>query len=255
MRTFKLTSPEMRGADIQSLQRTLNERLEHYRSRMRIKVNGIYDRETAHAVAVVAYSSGLQHYDGIPAVTMRIEHQHLRNPEEIHLAHKRAEERIDGSGLDGILTHALTHVGVHEEPAESNWGEPYPAGWEKNFGFESGVSWCGCFAGSMILAAGGHVTDRVAFCPYIEADARAGASGFEKWVTDHQAGVQPGWLVLYNWYGGDEPEHVGIVKEVLPTHLVTVEGNTSGTNPSDGGMVAVMERPYNFVVGYALPRI
>lgn len=268
MRTLRLTSPEMRGEDIRDLQKVLNERLEHYKSHGRVSENGIYDRGTAHAVAIVAVFLGLRHYDGIPAVTRLIEHPHLRNPEEIHTEHERAKARLeadhvatkkDGTGeaiqgLPRIPLIAEHFVGTHEDPPNSNWGVPYPAGWEKAFGFDSGVSWCGCFSGSMVNLAGGHVDSRVAFCPYIEADARSKTNGFDLWVPDHQdAGI--GWLALFNWSGGSEPEHVEIVKEITPSGLVCVGGNTSGTDPAWGGMVGIEQRPFSLVVGYARPRL
>jgi hypothetical protein len=260
MRTCHLTSPEMRGTDIRDLQKVLNERLEHYKSRTRIKTNGIYDRETAHAVAVVARAEGLSHYDGIPAVTRLIEHPHLRNPHELMLEHERKKlaEHHDtiaagAQGLARIPIIAAHYVGVHENPANSNWGEPDPAGWEKNFGFESGVPWCACFSCSMVNLAGGAIHGgNPAFCPNLEAYARSRTNGFDLWVADHQsAGV--GWLALFNWSGGSEPEHVEIVKEIHSDHLVCVGGNTG--SEKWGGEVAIEQRPYNFVVGYCRPRI
>jgi hypothetical protein len=265
VRELKLSSPEMRGEDVRHLQKVLNERLAHYQSRARVKINGIYDRETVHAVAGVARAMGLEHFEGSPAVVGLIEHPHLRNPEQLVREHQRAGARkkatelahsVGAHGLlPAILAHAHAHLGVHESPDGSNWGKPFPADWEREFGFDSGVSWCGCFAGAMVNLAGGHVDSRVAFCPYIEADARARTNGFDLWKPNHNEGVKPGWLVLYNWNGGSEPEHVGIVKEIHGDHLVAIEGNTGGTNPSDGGMVAVEQRPYHFTVGYARPRL
>lgn len=595
LRTLRLVSPEMRGVDIQQFQKVLNERLTHYHSRVRIRENGIYDRETAHAVAQVAHALGLAHYDGVPYVTNKIEHPLTRTPIEVHRAEERmkvaakaheARKSANKHGLAAIVLHAEHYLGVHETPPGSNWGIPYPAKWEEHFGFGSGVSWCfgaetlistpdglrrideiergdfvysgrgiarrvvkthrqrrltvcvrahgldgsiastvhpyltrrrtptqrgsrqvqeaewahastlrrgdfiavpshverrmdgdaavayligryladgwhsdqargvgnyyicgahgevnelvaafrragfeerpyfrhtdvtlrlpstmhqwlkdcgkdalakrvpgvvfdwsaeirkeflkgyldgdghdtgsktmagtasrelahgiiqvarslgyvatlrhedrsmttviegrtvnqyphrymvelrglnpdphhrqvfnddeflwvpvrdvaerseqevfdltldsehtyvadgvvvhncGCFAGSMVIAAGGHVDQRVAFCPYIEADARSRTHGFDLWKPSwSRSGIEPGWLVLYNWVGGSEPEHVGIVKEIRGSHLVAVEGNTSGSNPSDGGEVAIMQRPYSFVVGYARPRL
>lgn len=262
MRTLRLVSPEMRGTDVQQLQGVLNHRLNHYHSRAHIRENGIYDRETAHAVAVVAHAMGLQHYDGIPAVLRVILHPATRSPTDLQRERHRAQaareakkRQGDLHGLAAIVKHGEHFVGVHEVPAGSNWGHPFPAEWEQHFGYESGVSWCGCFAGNMVILAGGHVDHRCGFCPYIEADARSRTNGFDRWVRNHAEGVEPGWLVLYNWVGGSEPEHVGIVKSLHPSYLVAVEGNTSGQNPSDGGMVAIMQRPYNFVVGYARPRL
>lgn len=255
MRALHLTSPEMRGPDVRALQHILNDRLRHYHSRTRLKTDGVYGRATAHAVAGVAFAMGLEHFDGSKAVLELIEHPHLRQPAQLHREHQRAKERAEhkGGSLEAIVQNALKYVGVAEHPAESNAGEPFPGQWERRFGFGA-VSWCGCFAGSMVVLAGGHVNSRVAYCPYIEADARSRTNGFDLWRPNHNEGVGAGWLVLYNWYGGSEPEHVGVVKEIHSDHLVAVEGNTGGTNPSDGGMVAIESRTYNFVVGYARPR-
>lgn len=257
MRALHLTSPEMRGPDVRRLQNILNERLRHYRSRSRIAPDGVYGPVTAHAVAGVAYAEGLEHFTASEPVLRLIEHPNLRVPAQRRREHKRALERADhrGGSLDAIVANALRYVGVHESPAESNWGYPHPAEWEQEFGFNSGVSWCGCFAGAMVRLAGGHVSGRVAFCPYIEADARTGTEGFDLWRPNHDEGVGPGWLVLYNWEGGSEPQHVGVVKAIHSNGVEAVEGNTGGSNPSEGGMVAVEFRPYNFTVGYARPRI
>jgi hypothetical protein len=263
MRTFRLTSPLMRGQDVRKLQYLLNERFAA-RGEKRIATDGIYGPATAHAVALAAYQLGLDHYDGVPAVTRVIEHPHLRSPADYNRAAERKHHRENARkhelaagthGLASIVAHAERYIGVHENPPESNWGEPYPADWEKEFGFDSGVSWCGCFSGGMVILAGGHVTSRVAYCPSIEADARSKTNGFDLWVPNHNEGVGPGWLVLYNWNGGSEPEHVGVVKEIASDHLVAVEGNTGGRNPSDGGEVAIEQRPYVFTVGYARPRL
>lgn len=267
MRRLALTSPEMRGEDVRKLQHILNERLHHYRSRHRVREDGIYGRDTAHVVAEIAYLEGLHHYDGSTAVLRLIEHPNLRLPQQVGEAHRREKARAaadkiaDAGGgaphgsLARIVQLAEHYVGVAEHPPGSNWGFPHPAEWEQEFGFGSGVSWCGCFAGAMVRLAGGHVGDRIAFTPYIEADARSGTNGFDRWKPNHSEGVGPGWLVLYNWVGGSEPEHVGIVKAVHGDYLETIEGNTGGSNPSDGGMVAIERRPYRFTLGYARPRL
>lgn len=260
MRNLALTSPETRGEDVRQLQHVLNERLEHYKLRQRLKVDGVYGRETAHAVSHVAFLEGLETYSGTPGVQRLIEHPHERLPAQLFRAKHREEARahhadVPGVGLERLPAIAAHYIGVAEKPPGSNWGEPEPAGWEKEWGFDSGVSWCACFACSIANLGGCHITGSVPFCPNIEAYARAGTHGFEEWRSNHTEGVGPGWLVLYNWVGGSEPEHVGIVEKLEGGHLVAIEGNTSGTNPSDGGMVARMVRPYSFTVGYAKPRI
>lgn len=265
MRNLALTSPEMHGTDIRKLQKILNERLAHFKSRQRIKQNGIYDRETDHTVAKIAYRMGLEHFTGKPSVLHLIEHPHLRDPHQLMRERSRTksagEHKTISTGAHGLARVpkiAAHYIGVSEHPKGSNWGSPHPEDWERHFGFQSGVPWCGCFACSTVIMAGGHVTGGVGFCPNIEAFARAGVNGFAQWSATDRAGqnhVGPGWLPLFNWDGGSEAQHVGIVEKMFSTHVQTIEGNTSGDNPSDGGMVARMERPYHFIVGFAKPRM
>lgn len=257
MRTLQLTSPLMHGPDVKDLQKAVNHWLSSHHEGG-IQEDGQFGPITEHAVGKVAYQMGLVHRNAIPPVQRVIEHPHLRTPNDLSRSHKRAEAaKAHGAGLAGVLNHAQSHIGVAESPPGSNTGRPFPSGWEENF-HTDGVSWCGCFYGSMVLDAGGHVNSRVAYCPYIEADAKSKTNGFDEWVPG-QGGppfaVEQGWAVLYDWTGNRSfPEHVGVVESVGPTHVTAVEGNTSGTNPSDGGMVARMERDYGFVVGYARPK-
>ena len=260
MRRVALTSPLMRGRDIVHLQGVLNQRLAHYKSRQRIQVDGVFGRASEHALQSIGYIMGLDAPYGRPAALERILHPHLRSPDDLHKSNQRQKARehhaVHGGGsLESIVQIAEHYVGVEEHPPESNWGHPHPADWEEEFGFGSGVSWCGCFAGAMVRLAGGHVTSRVSFCPYIEADARSGTNGFETWRPNHNEGVGPGWLVLFNWSGGSEAEHVGIVRQIQGGGLLTVEGNTGGTDPAAGGMVARQFRPYSLTLGYARPRM
>jgi hypothetical protein len=63
--------------------------------------------------------------------------------------------------------------------------------------------------------------------------------------------VKPGWLVFYNWQGGDRAQHVGIV-EVPPAagKIQTIEFNTGDENFSNGGAVLRRKRALNSIIGY-----
>jgi hypothetical protein len=55
----------------------------------------------------------------------------------------------------------------------------------------------------------------------------------------------PGWLVIYNWDGGQSPEHIGIVESASANTLIAIEFNTridSGPGQGDGGAVARKDR-------------
>jgi hypothetical protein len=82
---------------------------------------------------------------------------------------------------------------------------------------------------------------------------RAKAMG--NWIRDLATPPQPGWLVFYNWSGGADAEHVGIVESASATTLRTVEFNTSVVvdgNQRNGGVVARKNRDdaRRFVIGY-----
>lgn len=67
---------------------------------------------------------------------------------------------------------------------------------------------------------------------------------------------QPGDILLMNFSGGKLPEHCGLVIEVHPTYLVTVEGNTTpGLEGSqdNGGSVAKKYRFSKNIVGACRP--
>jgi hypothetical protein len=76
-----------------------------------------------------------------------------------------------------------------------------------------------------------------------------------RYVTNTQSDnldIQPGWLVEYNWSGGDNPQHIEIVVDAEDV-LNTVGFNTSGSvggNQIDGGVVALKQRSYDQVVGF-----
>jgi hypothetical protein len=258
-RNLILTSPLMHGADVQSLQEALNGQLAAQHAQA-VDVDGWYGPVSHHAVRVVGYALGLLELEATQEVQRWIRRPADRTPTQIRRAHARAQDAAHAQrkaggrrGLGAVPAIAASHIGVAENPPGSNWGYPYPAIWQEHFGI-SHAPWCGAFAGSCVLGAGGHVSSRVRYCPWIEADAKSGTNGFDRWEADHQNGVEPGWLVLYCWDGTGVPEHVGIVESLESEVLVAIEGNTSGTNPSDGGMVARMQRPYRFTVGYARPR-
>jgi hypothetical protein len=81
---------------------------------------------------------------------------------------------------------------------------------------------------------------------------RAKAMG--NWIRDVGIPPQPGWLVFYNWAGGADAEHVGIVQSADAATLRTIEFNTSVVdgNQRNGGVVARKNRDdaRRFVIGY-----
>lgn len=252
-RALRLTSPLTHGQDVKYVQQAIN--LWHQRGNQTptVKVDGVFGPATQAAAQQVAWSEGLQKTDISKNTIRLIWHPWMRNIGQKRRAADRAKHP-HGVGVLPLI--AEKYIGVTERPPGSNRGNPYPSGWERNFGID-GEPWCGAFAGSVANAGGGHVTDRVVYCPYIRIDALHGVNGFEKWTQDHlQAG--PGWLVLYDWDGDGIADHVEIVESFQTAGLTTIGGNTSfddSGSQSNGGAVARRHRGYGPVMGYAKPRI
>jgi hypothetical protein len=83
------------------------------------------------------------------------------------------------------------------------------------------------------------------------ARARTHANGEAFWASPNER-PQQGWLVFFNWSGGQKAQHVGIVDSIVSEGRVlkTVEFNTSRDDPSNGGRVEPKTRSVRYVIGY-----
>lgn len=146
------------------------------------------------------------------------------------------------------LDKAVTQLGVHEEPPNSNWG-PMVSQYLKSAGFNSPAPWCMAFVHWCYLRGAGH-----------DLPGHALVQAFDDWAKG--AGdivVRPfrGDIVCYDWNNDHWDDHVGIVVRVLALrwsgrvfvgYIKTIEGNTSVGNDSDGGKV--MYR-YRWIRGFS----
>ncbi len=148
---------------------------------------------------------------------------------------------------------ALADVGTTESPPGSNRGAKVSA-YQKPFGLD-GQPWCGSFVGHCIEKAGGNITARIVFTPYIYEDAVAGRNGLEgvAWRDGFHRGkvAHTASIVLFD-FGSGGIKHTGLLRKPWNGHgpLLTVEGNTSFGNAgsqSNGGAVAMRERDVSLV--------
>lgn len=257
-RVLRLVSPAMTGPDVQALQCALNKRARP-RDLATIDVDGEYGPATAGLYRIVGYQLGL--LDTTLDRGATIEAQRIvidpgrRSKAQLARAKRRTHE-----GPGAAIRWALAQVGTKEQPANSNRG-PRIDKWQAKFGIE-GSAWCGAYAGYALKVHGGvPISDRVVYCPSIEADAKLGVGGWEKFIpADRASEAKCGDAVLFDFsVPATEPEHVGLLVEpVRGGQLHTVEGNTSGGpggSQSNGGMVAARrDRGIGSVVGFARPR-
>lgn len=135
---------------------------------------------------------------------------------------------------------------------------------ERRWGFQ-GEPWCGMAAGVWLEAAGVKgLTSRVAYCPFILADAQAAHNGFRRviWHDSFRGGAevaQKGSVVLFDFGNGDGlARHVGLLREEWrgAGKLKTIEANTSpddGGSQDNGGGCWKRERPSSLVLAIIAP--
>jgi cell wall-associated NlpC family hydrolase len=120
--------------------------------------------------------------------------------------------------------------------------------------------WCAMFVSYCFNKAGAG-TLVAATSPKGFASCSAGVGWFKRnkqLVATKNA--QPGDIVFFNFAGGTDPEHVGIVISNDPKSKVlhTVEGNTVNPNGSNaqanGDGVYYKTRPYSYIVAVARPK-
>jgi hypothetical protein len=159
-----------------------------------------------------------------------------------------------GKGAKAALAFAVANIGVHENPAGSNWGGKVEQ-WIRLAGYIGPVPWCGCFSNACVMAGGvPSGAGWIGYTPAIITHAQRRTGGWS-W---HANGA-PGDLALFDTAGGDPAVHVGVVEKPLrPGVYQTIEGNTSkgDGSQSDGGIVARRERTTTGsfrIVGFARP--
>lgn len=268
-RTLVLTSPPVRGPDVKLLQSGLNRKLRSSGFDFKLKLDGKLGARTLYAARLVGFMLGvrgqtvrnLKQGKIGKGVQRLVREQRKRTPLELQLANRRARQvakqraRIN-SGAKKAVHWALAQVGTTESPPGSNLG-PKVSFWQRAMqpSWAPGWFWCGAFSGYASKVYGGApISGRVVYTPNTLADARAGANGFRKLVSSRSARL--GDHALFNFSGGSEPQHTGIVIAVTPTSIKTVDGNTSsgpGGSEDNGGGVFVRTRPHSQVVGCARP--
>lgn len=146
-----------------------------------------------------------------------------------------------------ILRIAASEIGYTENPPNSNrtkYGKAYC--WD-------GVPWCcifvwWCFsqAHAQGLFYGGNKT---ASCPQYMAWSMSRG----RWVT---SGFKPGDIVLFNFDGKPDADHIGIIESVEKDGIYSIEGNTSSDSSgsqSNGGGVFRKFREWKEIMGADRP--
>lgn len=142
---------------------------------------------------------------------------------------------------EAVLQIARWQLGVMENPAGSNrvkYAEAYGL---------NGYAWCVMFVWWVFREAGFNLRKTASCTDLSNAYKAAG-----QWVT---SGYKPGDIAMFDFDGNmnGETEHCGIVVDVGPGYIVTIEGNTGPSNQSNGGMVMERKRSLSVVTGACRP--
>jgi hypothetical protein len=136
-----------------------------------------------------------------------------------------------------ILEKAIQELGTNEVPMNSNKTK-----YGKWFGYD-GVPWCGIFVSFCYHMAGvplGNIGFKLGF-----AGCQTAFAYFTK-TKEITKNPQPGDIVLFDWNGDKRYDHTGLfVKKIDDQHFETIEGNTSVSNDSNGGIVMKRVRKYS----------
>ena len=241
MKTLVLTSPNMVGVDVASAQ-TILKNLGYYNG----KVDSIYGQRTAAATKAAKWDLGYAEKNVTSVFDDTLLNFLIDLKKPTLLMKRRAGIRHNKSTIgDKALEVASSYIGMSEEPAGSN--RVMFSEWYGMIG-----PWCAMFVTFCFVKAGSKAFvkgSKYAYCPYVLADAKASRNGLRIIPT---TSARTGDIVLFDWNKDGTADHIGIVN-VAPNKRKTftsLEGNTSGTNPSDGGMVALMERKVTDVIAF-----
>jgi len=136
---------------------------------------------------------------------------------------------------DKIIEIASAEIGVTEVPKNSNKSK-----YGKWFGYDS-VPWCGMFV-SWVYFHAGKPLEKIGFTKGF-AGCQTAVKHFTK-TNQITKEPQKGDIVFFDWNKDKRYDHVGIFIEWIDKDTFkTIEGNTSPTNNSNGGIV--MKRTRN----------
>lgn len=148
-------------------------------------------------------------------------------------------EHITSIG-DAIVATAAAEIGYVEYPANSNKTK-----YGKWFGFD-GVAWCGIFV-SWVYAKTGLALENIGFANGF-AGCQTAVAYFKRSNQTTQNPIA-GDIVFFDWNSDGRYDHTGIfVKQLDAFYFESIEGNTSTTNQSNGGMVMRRKRLYKSAI-------
>lgn len=257
-RVLAIASPAMRGNDVRALQKGINarDRGDARRGIGQVTVDGIYGPATEAAGERASYALGTLASTRARRGTTVGEQTYIRAPRArpaSAIARANARTATAGRGGSAAVRAARSKVGTAERPAGSNRGPGFIDSIQIALMGWAGWPWCGAFAAWCVKQAGGTPHARWRYTPWIVEDAKTKRNGLAGW-RERSQNAPAGSLVLFDFPGGEYVDHVGILVSIdrKAGTVRSIDGNTSGSNPADGGRVDEVVRQLSTVRGFAL---
>jgi peptidoglycan hydrolase-like protein with peptidoglycan-binding domain len=232
MKSYKLTSPPMRGKDVTTAQHHLakNKFGENYHPG---KADGVFGENTAGAAYRAKFALGYPKKQ-LTRTYGQVLDNYLTGKTKLPDAYaKRRKDRKRQARQTPMRVKALNtakqQIGIKESPPNSN---------RCKFTAWYGIvgPWCAMFATFCYVNAGSKVFvkgRKFSYVPYILSAARYGGQGLS--ITNNP---QPGDLVIFDWDRNGNPDHVGLFEKWAGGgNFNAIEGNTGSSNYSNGGAV------------------
>jgi len=240
MRTLTLTTPLTRGPSVGLAQQTLKNH-----GYFVGQIDKVFGEITARACSEAKYKLGYATKDIKPTYGNDLEAYLTGKKKPNPFMRVRAAQRAKKKPLaDAVISVARQYIGVKESPPNSN--RVMFSDWYGIVG-----PWCAMFVTYCFVTAGSKAFEkgnRYAYCPFVLDAARHNLG--MRIIGEHEA--SRGDIVLFCWDGSGVPQHIGIVlTPVTPSGtFTTIEGNTSGNSPADGGEVAIRNQTTSVVVAF-----
>lgn len=240
MITLKLTSPNTKRPEVSAAQKILSTK-GYYTG----KIDSIYGEATARATRTAKWDIGYPENSIDSTFNVALYELLTGATKPTLLMKQRAKSRKKKNMGVVALDVAQRFVGLSEQPAGSN--KIIFSNW---YGMNG--PWCAMFVTYCFVEAKSKAFikgSRYAYCPYMLNDAKYNRNGL-RLITAKEAA--PGDIVLFDFKKNGVAAHVGILNSMAANKkkFTSVEGNTSGTNAADGGMVALMTRNVSDVIGF-----
>ncbi len=233
MRTLTLTSPLTRGPDVGRAQGLLRANGYFVGAQ-----DSVFGEITGRACSEAKYKLGYSLSNVKPTYgsTLAGYLSGRKRPSVLMSVRSRRRAQNTPLGITAIKV-AREYIGLKESPAGSN--RILFAEWYGIIG-----PWCAMFLAYIFVKAGSKAFVKGsywAYVPFMLADARAQRNGL---ITIDKSEVVGGDIAPYSFKRDGFPVHVGLVltRPDANGNFTAVEGNTSVSNDSDGGEVAVRSR-------------